>query len=156
MTKSLVSTLGHVCGLLATKMVADVNETARRDSLAGLENRRAWDESLSAAIRSGDEIVISMIDLDGLKKVKRRTRVSGWRRHAQEVWPLISAWRFRIAVAHTVLEAMNTRRCSREGPRASSSGFSRHSLLHRTWQNLATASRTPRTIAAIPRRLRKP
>jgi diguanylate cyclase (GGDEF)-like protein len=67
--KSLVSTLGHVCGLLMTTMVADVSELARRDSLTGLENRRAWDEALSEKIASPEDFSLAMIDLDGLKAI---------------------------------------------------------------------------------------
>src|SRR5262245_126989 len=35
-TKSLVGTLGYVCGLMMTTMVADASEQARRDVLTGL------------------------------------------------------------------------------------------------------------------------
>lgn len=68
-TKSLVGTLGHVCELLTTTMVADVSEVARRDLVTGLENRLAWEESLSAIMASGDKVAVAMIDLDGLKKI---------------------------------------------------------------------------------------
>src|SRR5712692_3442997 len=68
-TKSLVGTLGHVCGLMAKTMVEDMSEVARRDSLTGLENRRAWDETLIDQIRSGKNIAIAMVDLDGLKAI---------------------------------------------------------------------------------------
>ena len=68
-TKSLVATLGHVCALLATTMVADEAEVARRDSLTGLENRLAWTETVNSIIASGESGAIAMIDLDGLKAV---------------------------------------------------------------------------------------
>lgn len=67
-TKSLVSTLGHVCGLLTTTMVHDVEESARRDALTGLENRIAWDAALADQLGYG-ELTLVIIDLDGLKRV---------------------------------------------------------------------------------------
>jgi diguanylate cyclase (GGDEF)-like protein len=67
-TKSLVSTLGYVCGLMMTTMVADASAVARRDSLTGLENRRAWDEAIQMQLQSGP-VEVAMIDLDGLKKI---------------------------------------------------------------------------------------
>lgn len=68
-SRSLVSTLGHVCALLATTMVADVSEEARRDALTGLENRRAYDEAIAALPREGRDAAMAMIDLDGLKAI---------------------------------------------------------------------------------------
>jgi len=67
-TKSLVSTLGYVCGLMMTTMVADASALARRDALTGLENRRAWDESLQRYLQEG-QVAVAMIDLDGLKLI---------------------------------------------------------------------------------------
>jgi diguanylate cyclase (GGDEF)-like protein len=67
-TKSLVGTLGHVCGLMITTMVGDASEQAYRDALTGLENRRAWDQTLAQYVRTG-RVAIAMIDLDGLKKI---------------------------------------------------------------------------------------
>lgn len=66
-TKSLVETLGYVCGLLSVTMVADVNELARRDPLTGLENKRAWDERLIEAAEMGAPYAVAILDLDGLK-----------------------------------------------------------------------------------------
>ena len=66
-TRSLVSTLGYVCGLMVTTMVSDVSDEARRDALTGLENRRAWDESLIQM--KGIQFSVAMIDLDGLKAI---------------------------------------------------------------------------------------
>lgn len=68
-TKSLVGTLGHVCGLLTTTMVADEREVARRDALTALENRLAWDEALLDDAQIGHDVAVSMLDLDGLKQV---------------------------------------------------------------------------------------
>jgi diguanylate cyclase (GGDEF)-like protein len=68
-TKSLLSTLGGVAGLLSTDMVRAEAVTARRDYLTGLENRLAWDEALDAALDSGGGLTLVMLDLDGLKQV---------------------------------------------------------------------------------------
>lgn len=69
-TKSLVSTLGHVCGLMMATMVGDANEGALRDPLTGLENRRAWNTSLTKLLLNTSENgAIAMIDLDGLKNI---------------------------------------------------------------------------------------
>jgi diguanylate cyclase (GGDEF)-like protein len=68
-TKSLIGTLGHVCGLMVTTMVADVAAMARRDPLTGLENRRAWDEALAHNIGAPGGACAVMIDLDGLKAI---------------------------------------------------------------------------------------
>jgi diguanylate cyclase (GGDEF)-like protein len=68
-TKSLVGTLGHVCSLLTATMVASMALEARRDGLTGLENLRAWEESLATALEGGSEVAVAMIDLDGLKAV---------------------------------------------------------------------------------------
>src|SRR5215211_3146667 len=57
--KSLVSTLGRVCGLLADSMVADIREMARRDPLTGLRNRLAWDEVLESAV--GKELTVALV-----------------------------------------------------------------------------------------------
>jgi diguanylate cyclase (GGDEF)-like protein len=67
-SRSLVSTLGHVCGLMMTTMVSDVSDLAYRDPLTGLENRRAWDEAMTAAV-GARELAVCVIDLDGLKVI---------------------------------------------------------------------------------------
>jgi diguanylate cyclase (GGDEF)-like protein len=68
-TKSIVGTLGHVCGLLADRMVSDVTTISRRDDLTGIENRRAWDEALAGLLSREGLITIAMVDLDGLKHI---------------------------------------------------------------------------------------
>jgi len=68
-SRSLVSTLGHVCGLMIETMVSDVTQLATRDSLTGLENRRAWDQALISYSEARREIALCMIDLDGLKVI---------------------------------------------------------------------------------------
>ena len=68
-TKSLVGTLGHVCGLMAQTMVDDMSALAHRDSLTGLENRRAWDHMLAGEMHAGRSVAIAMVDLDGLKAI---------------------------------------------------------------------------------------
>ena len=65
-TKSLLATLGHVCGIMTDTMVSDVSKRARRDTLTGLESRAAWDED---AHNAAEPLVVAMIDLDGLKAV---------------------------------------------------------------------------------------
>jgi diguanylate cyclase (GGDEF)-like protein len=67
-TKSLLATLGHVCGMMTATMVSDVSERARRDTLTGLENRAAWEQDI-AGIPAESNWAVAMIDLDGLKKV---------------------------------------------------------------------------------------
>jgi len=46
---------------------------ATEDTLTGIPNRRAWDERLTVearrAIRSGEPLLVAMVDLDGLKWV---------------------------------------------------------------------------------------
>jgi diguanylate cyclase (GGDEF)-like protein len=64
--RSLVSTLGYICGLMVTTMVSDVALLARRDTLTGLENRRAWDEAMEL---HRDDVTIGIVDLDGLKRI---------------------------------------------------------------------------------------
>lgn len=68
-SRSLVSTLGLVCGLMMTTMVSDVTQLAYRDPLTGLENRRAWDEAIAGYAESGRTLSVCMIDLDGLKVI---------------------------------------------------------------------------------------
>lgn len=68
-TRSLVSTLGQLCGLLMDTKVADVSADARRDFLTGLENRRAWDEAMAELSAGSEDFDVAMLDLDGLKKV---------------------------------------------------------------------------------------
>lgn len=70
-SKSLVSTLGFVCALMTETVVADASERAHRDSLTGLENRRAWDHALRGSLGT-DAIEIAMLDLDGLKQINDR------------------------------------------------------------------------------------
>jgi diguanylate cyclase (GGDEF)-like protein len=66
-TKSLVSTLGRVCGLLADSMVAEMREMAHRDPLTGLRNRLAWNELLDSTT---DKILtVSLVDLDNFKEI---------------------------------------------------------------------------------------
>jgi diguanylate cyclase (GGDEF)-like protein len=68
-TKSLVGTFGHVCGLLTVTMVANMRELARRDALTGLENRLAWNEDLLSDLISDGEVAVAILDLDGLKQI---------------------------------------------------------------------------------------
>jgi diguanylate cyclase (GGDEF)-like protein len=68
-SRSLVSTFGHVCGLMMTTMVNDMALLATRDALTGLENRRAWDQALVSFLSEERKVVVCMIDLDGLKAV---------------------------------------------------------------------------------------
>lgn len=67
--KSLLSSLGYVCGLLTSRMVESEKIVARRDYLTGLENRLAWDEALDSALDAEVALALVMIDLDGLKQV---------------------------------------------------------------------------------------
>jgi len=67
-TKSLLATLGHVCGMMTATMVSDVSERARRDTLTGLENRTAWEQDI-ASIAPDSDWAVAMIDLDDLKAV---------------------------------------------------------------------------------------
>jgi diguanylate cyclase (GGDEF)-like protein len=67
-TKSLVSTLGHVCGVLAAFMVSDVRVGARRDTNTALENKLAWEEDLEAE-PAESKLLVAMADLDGLKRM---------------------------------------------------------------------------------------
>jgi diguanylate cyclase (GGDEF)-like protein len=66
-TKSLVSTLGRVCGLLADSMVADMREMAHRDPTTGLRNRLAWNELLDSV--TGKMLTASLVDLDKFKEI---------------------------------------------------------------------------------------
>jgi len=66
-TKSLVSTLGRVCGLLADSMVAEMREMAHRDPLTGLRSRLAWNELLESA--TGNALTVSLVDLDNFKAI---------------------------------------------------------------------------------------
>jgi diguanylate cyclase (GGDEF)-like protein len=68
-TKGLVSTLGHVCALMTTTMVADERIVARRDVLTGLENKLAWEDAMREAALRGEDITVALIDLDGLKLI---------------------------------------------------------------------------------------
>lgn len=68
-TKGLVSTLGHVCALMTTTIVADERVVARRDVLTGLENKLAWQETMVAAASGGVNVTLALIDLDGLKEI---------------------------------------------------------------------------------------
>lgn len=67
-SKSLLATLGHVCGTMTATMVSDMAERARRDTLTGLENRTAWEQD-TAKVSAGMMWSVAMIDLDGLKVV---------------------------------------------------------------------------------------
>lgn len=67
--KGLVSTLGHVCALMTTTMVADERVVARRDVLTGLENKLAWQEAMQNAASHGTDVTLALIDLDGLKEI---------------------------------------------------------------------------------------
>lgn len=68
-SRSLVSTFGHVCGLMMTTMVSDFAQLATRDALTGLENRRAWDEALASYLLEERKLAVCIIDLDGLKAI---------------------------------------------------------------------------------------
>ena len=68
-SRSLVSTFGHVCGLMMTTMVSDMALLATRDALTGLENRRAWNQALVSYLSEKRQLAVCMIDLDGLKAV---------------------------------------------------------------------------------------
>ena len=54
-------------------LFAELQETAARDKLTGLYNRRLFDEQLEAAVaralRSGDDLTLLVVDLDGLKRI---------------------------------------------------------------------------------------
>jgi diguanylate cyclase (GGDEF)-like protein len=68
-TKGLVSTLGHVCALMTTTIVADERVVARRDVLTGLENKLAWEEAMREAASGERNVTLALIDLDGLKEI---------------------------------------------------------------------------------------
>jgi len=68
-SRSLVSTFGHVCGLMMTTMVNDMALLATRDALTGLENRLAWNQALVSYLSEARKLAVCMIDLDGLKAV---------------------------------------------------------------------------------------
>jgi diguanylate cyclase (GGDEF)-like protein len=68
-SRSLVSTLGHVCGFMMVTMVNDIALLATRDALTGLENRRAWDQALTSYLSDERGLAVCMIDLDGLKAI---------------------------------------------------------------------------------------
>lgn len=68
-SRSLVSTFGHVCGLMMTTMVNDMALLATRDALTGLENRRAWSQALVSYLSEERKLAVCMIDLDGLKVI---------------------------------------------------------------------------------------
>lgn len=68
-TKSLVATLGYVCGVVTQTLVGDASSEARRDPLTGLENRLAWDEILEHYVDLGRQFSLAIIDLDGLKTI---------------------------------------------------------------------------------------
>jgi diguanylate cyclase (GGDEF)-like protein len=67
--KGLVTTLGHVCGLLTSGMVADERRIARLDPLTALESRRAWDEAVADDAARGQWVVVAVLDLDGFKQI---------------------------------------------------------------------------------------
>jgi diguanylate cyclase (GGDEF)-like protein len=54
-------------------LFAELQETAARDSLTGLYNRRLFEEQLEAAVarslRTGDDLALLIADLDGLKRI---------------------------------------------------------------------------------------
>jgi diguanylate cyclase (GGDEF)-like protein/PAS domain S-box-containing protein len=58
------------------QLLARVAAMARTDQLTGLPNRRAWDEELrrelERARRSGHQVSVVMLDLDGLKEMNDR------------------------------------------------------------------------------------
>jgi diguanylate cyclase (GGDEF)-like protein len=68
-TKSLVGTLGYVCGLLVSTMVGLIAAAARRDPLTALENVLAWNEALADALQRNSQVALAIIDLDGLKQI---------------------------------------------------------------------------------------
>ena len=75
--------IGVIVGLQAQKrlrleaervrLIAELRETAMRDQLTGLPNRRAWRDrlaqELAGAARSGRPLSVAVVDLDGLKQV---------------------------------------------------------------------------------------
>jgi diguanylate cyclase (GGDEF)-like protein len=68
-TKGFIETLGHVCGLLTSAMVANERNLARRDALTALENRLAWDEAIADDAQSAVALTVAVIDLDGFKLI---------------------------------------------------------------------------------------
>jgi diguanylate cyclase (GGDEF)-like protein len=67
-----------LCDVVATalrnaRLYAQVEELAARDRLTGLYNRRLFEEHLDVAVaraqRSGEELSLLVIDLDGLKRI---------------------------------------------------------------------------------------
>jgi diguanylate cyclase (GGDEF)-like protein len=67
--KGLVETLGHVCGLLTSAMVATERSLARRDALTALENRLAWNEAIEGDAHAGSALTVAVLDLDGFKRI---------------------------------------------------------------------------------------
>jgi diguanylate cyclase (GGDEF)-like protein len=69
---SIIVSAGIVVGLLS----AEVRALALRDSLTGLGNRRAWEESLprqlALASRNRKPLCVALIDVDGLKTLNDR------------------------------------------------------------------------------------
>ena len=62
-----------VLGAVVVGLVSVLRETARKDPLTGLANRRQWDERLEEEIRhslrSGEPLSVMLIDLDDFKTV---------------------------------------------------------------------------------------
>jgi diguanylate cyclase (GGDEF)-like protein len=54
-------------------LFAELQETAARDKLTGLYNRRLFEEQFDAAVarslRTGDDLTLLIVDLDGLKRI---------------------------------------------------------------------------------------
>jgi diguanylate cyclase (GGDEF)-like protein len=48
-------------------LLSELTDMASTDTLTGLSNRRAWEMSLSQALRTGDRFVLVMLDLDHFK-----------------------------------------------------------------------------------------
>jgi diguanylate cyclase (GGDEF)-like protein len=67
-----------LCDIVATAirnamLFAELQETAARDKLTGLYNRRLFEEQFEAAVarslRTGDDLTLLIVDLDGLKRI---------------------------------------------------------------------------------------
>jgi len=60
----------HIDGMIElSSAFHDAADTARRDQLTGLGNRRAWDERVATAERHDDAVGVVMLDVDWLKVV---------------------------------------------------------------------------------------
>jgi diguanylate cyclase (GGDEF)-like protein len=81
-------------------LFAELQETAARDKLTGLYNRRLFEEQLEAAVarslRAGEDLALLVVDLDGLKRIND---VSGHVAGDQALRTLADALRSTIRAA---------------------------------------------------------